>query len=313
MDKDLFLPLLSKQGITVIRLASLFLTHQCGDRIEPVQHYAAKFDIGVGTVQASIAYLQEIGAVELDSRGHLGTFIRKINYPLVWSVTGQNQIIGGMPLPYSKRYEGLATGLHEAFERAGIALNLVYTRGALNRLQALARSRFDFVVLSRFALNYAVEHNLAIEEVLGLGSESYVGQHMILLRDSDKDQIEPGMRVGLDSSSIDQTVLTKLVCGDKNVEFIEINYMNLMAAMEKGRIDATVWNGDDFPASTFPCKAVPLPARESIALTGDNTEAVIAVDKGNQLVLRTLRSIIDKELVRDIQAKVMGNILMPSY
>jgi DNA-binding GntR family transcriptional regulator len=90
MVTDLFLPLVSRQGVTVIKLANLLLTHQPGDRMQPVQQYAAEFGTGVGTVQAALTYLQDIGAVSLDSRGHLGTFVRQIDYPLIWSLTGQN-------------------------------------------------------------------------------------------------------------------------------------------------------------------------------------------------------------------------------
>ncbi len=313
MIHDLLLPLVSRQGVAAVRLANLLLTHQRGDRIQPVQQYAAEFGIGVGTVQAALAYLQEIGAVNLDSRGHLGTFIREINYPVIWRLTGQHHIVGGMPLPYSHRYEGLATGLYQAFDQAGVALNLLYTRGALNRLRALARGKLDFVVLSRFAFDNAIEYGLAIEEVLGLGAESYVGQHIILLRDHDKNEIEDGMRVGIDPSSIDQVLLAKEVCSEKNVEFVKISYMSFMTAMQRGQIDATVWNRDDLYASSCPFKAVPLSLVKDLAQTQENTEAVIAVKTGNQLGLRTLRSIIDKELVCDIQKQVMENKLTPTY
>jgi ABC-type amino acid transport substrate-binding protein len=312
MVTNLLLPLVSKQGVAVMKLATLLLIHQRGDRIQPVQQYAEELGTGVGTVQAALAYLQEIGAVGLESRGHLGTFIREIDYPLIWSLTGQNQIVGGMPLPYSRRYEGLATALHDAFRQAEVALNLVYTRGALNRLRALEGGKFDFIVLSRFALNNAIERELAVEEVLGLGRESYVGQHVILLRDRDQQEIVDGMRVGIDPSSIDQVLLAKGACRGKNVEFVEVGYMNLVAALEKGQIDATVWNEDDFSTSAHPFKAVPL-ALSDLDQTHDNTEAVIAVQRGNRLVLQTLRAIIDPEMIRDIQTQVMENRLLPAY
>ncbi len=313
MRTDLFLPLVSKQGIAVIKLANLLLTHQKGDRLQPIQIYAKKFKTGVGTMQAAISYLQEIGAVALDSRGHLGTFVREINYPIIWSLIGQNHIVGGMPLPYSRRLEGLATGLHEAFDQAGVALNLVYTRGALNRLQALAKGKFDFVILSRFAFNNATDYGLSIEEVMSIGTGSYVGQHIILLTNHDKQYIEDGMRVGIDPSSIDQILLAKEACRGIDVKYIEINYMNLMAAMQKGHIDATIWNQDDFYASSHPFKAIPLILKEQFTKAQENTEAIIAMGKGNRLLLQTLRSIVNKELIRDIQKKVMDNKLMPIY
>jgi hypothetical protein len=88
--------------------------------------------------------------------------------------------------------------------------------------------------------------------------------------------------------------------------------MNLMAAMQRGQIDATVWNRDDFYASSYPFKAVPL-SLQDLVQTQENTEAVIAVEAGNRLVLQTLRSIINPGLVCDIQKQVMENKLIPIY
>jgi ABC-type amino acid transport substrate-binding protein len=264
-------------------------------------------------VQAAVAYLQEVGAVVLDSRGHLGTFVREINYPVIWSLIGQNHIVGGMPLPYSRRLEGLATGLYEAFNQAGVALNLVYTRGSLNRLQAMAQGKFDFVILSQFALNHAPQYGLNIEEVLSLGTGSYVGQHIILLANHAKQYIEDDMKVGIDPSSIDQVLLTKEACRGIEVQYVEVNYMNLMAAMQKGQIDATIWNQDDFYASSHPFKAIPLSLVEQFTKAQENTEAIVAMEKGNRLLLQTLRSIVNKELICEIQKQVMANQLMPMY
>jgi hypothetical protein len=313
MHTDLFLPLVSKQGIAVIKLANLLLTHQKGDRLQPVQFYAEKFKTGVGTMQAAFSYLEEIGAVTLDRRGHLGTFVLEINYPIIWSLIGQNHIVGGMPLPYSRRLEGLATGLHESFDQAGVALNLVYTRGALNRLQALAKGKFDFVIISRFAFNNAANYGFTVDEVLNLGKGSYVGQHILLLADHEKQYIENGMRVGIDTSSIDQVLLVKEACRGFDVKYVEINYMNLMTAMQKGLIDATIWNQDDFYASSHPFKAIPLTLRGQYTKAQENTEAIIAIEKGNQLLLQTLRAIVRKELICLIQKQVMDNQLMPIY
>lgn len=313
MPTDLLLPLFSKQGLAVIKLANLLLTYRQGDRIEPVQQYAEKFETGVGTVQSALSYLQEIGAVDLDSRGHLGTFIQAINYPLIWALTGQDYVVGGMPLPYSRRYEGLATGLYEAFTQAEVALNLVYTRGSLNRLRALAHNKLDFVVLSRFAFNNAVQHGLAIDEALGLGGESYVGEHVLLFRDETKSGIENGMRIGIDPSSLDQSLLAKEACRGREVEFVDFSYMNLVAALEKGQIDATVWNSDDFSNLSQTFKATPLAETPALTAAKENTEAVIAVEHGNQLMLQILRSIIRKETICDIQAQVMQKKLLPYY
>jgi hypothetical protein len=151
-----------------------------------------------------------------------------------------------------------------------------------------------------------------VDEVSGLGSESYVGQHAVLLRDHSKTRIEDGMRVGIDPSSIDQVLLTKEACRGKEVELIEISYMTLTAALKKGQIDATVWNSDDFSASPSTFKVVSLPS-EVLTQAKENTEAVIAVQKGNRFMLQILRSIINREMIRDIQQQVIDNKLSPIY
>jgi hypothetical protein len=313
MPISLFMPLISKQGVAVLKLAQLLLIHQKGDRLEPIQYYAKTFKTGVGTMHAAVAYLQEIEAIQLDSRGHLGTFVLDVNYPLIRSLIGQNYIVGGMPLPYSRRLEGLATGLNEVFEQTGVALNLMYMRGALNRLQNLTMEKFDFVIMSRFAFNNALQRGLPIQEVLSLGIGSYVGQHIILLARDDKKEIEDGMRVGIDPSSIDQVLLAKKACHGKKVEYVEINYMNLMTALKKGQIDVTIWNADDVYASSHTFRAVPLDQTDEAAQLQENTEAVIVIRLSNRLVLQTLRSIINPELVCSIQKQVMDNQRMPVY
>jgi hypothetical protein len=297
----------------VAKLARILISQRPGDRLRPIHEYAEEFDTGVGTTHAATAYLQRTGAVALDRRGHLGTFVREIDYPKLWRLCGQSHIVGGMPLPYSRRLEGLATGLYEAFGEAGVALNLVYSRGAHNRLQALSSGHLDFALLSRFAFDRAVEGELAIEEVLGLGERTYVGQHIILLADPCKEGIEDGMRVGIDPTSIDQVLLTRHSCRGKEVEFVETSYMNLMVAMEQGRIDATIWNGDDFSASSSRFRAMPLVESGQGTSQHENTEAVLVVERGNLPILRTLNSIINRERIRETQRQVMHGERAPVY
>jgi hypothetical protein len=307
-------PFLSKQGQTVIELAKLLLSREPGEELERVHDYASRFGVGVGTVQSALRYIQDAGAVELNTKGHLGTFIGEIDYRLLWVITGQEYIVGAMPLPYSRRYEGLATGLHETFKQADVSLNLMYSRGSRDRLRTLIRKECDFVVLSRLALNRALHEGIEIEEVIGLGAETYVGQHVILLRDHSKDRIEDGMRVGLDPQSIDQAELTREACRDKNVELVETNYMHVANTLQRGELDAAVWNGDDFATPSSYFKTVPLSfLGDGKGSPGANTEAVVVIDKSQNHLKNPLRSAVNIELVRDVQRQVMEGKLFPAY
>ena len=46
-------------------------------------------------------------------------FLISLDYKVLWEAADFGTIMAVMPLPYSARYEGLATGLFKAFEEAG--------------------------------------------------------------------------------------------------------------------------------------------------------------------------------------------------
>ncbi len=312
MDNDLLRPLISQQGRVVIALAQIFLNYKPDEKIERYQDYAKKFRVGVGTVQAALKYLQDVGAVTLITKGHLGTFIEKMDYPQLCALAGQDIIIGGMPLPYSRRYEGLATGLNKAFSKANLGINLLFCRGSLNRIKTLIQGRYDFILLSKYACDTAIASGWKLKGIFELGKETYVGQHAIILRDQSWKSIENGMKVGIDPDSIDQINLVKAITKDLNVEYIEISYMNLSSALRENQIDATVWNTDDFAASDRAFKIVQIQDNQ-ITMNLDNTVAVIAVREDHQSLIHTFQSTIDVDLILSIQQKVMNRELLPTY
>ena len=171
MENDLLRPLISQQGKVVIAISKIFLNCKPGDKIERYQDYAARFQVGVGTVQAALKYLQDVEAINLSSKGHLGTFIAEINYPQLCALAGQDVIVGGMPLPYSRRYEGLATGLNKAFADANLGINLLFCRGSMNRIKTLIQGRYDFILLSKYACDSAIARGWKIKSIFELASK----------------------------------------------------------------------------------------------------------------------------------------------
>ncbi|NMC47681.1 MAG: hypothetical protein GYA52_12720 [Chloroflexi bacterium] len=312
MENDLLRPLISQQGKVVIALSKIFLNCKPAEKIERYQDYAKRFKVGVGTVQAALKYLQDVGAINLSTKGHLGTFIEDINYPQLCALAGQDIIVGGMPLPYSRRYEGLATGLNKAFTSANLGINLLFSRGSMNRIKNLIQNRYDFIVLSKYACDSAITFGWKIKSILELGIETYVGQHAILLRDPSKNTIENGMKVGIDPDSIDQVNLCKEITKNLTVEFVEISYMNLSTALQENQIDATIWNTDDFAANGQSFKIISI-EKNQITQNLDNTVAVIAVKDDHQSLIHTFQSSIDVNLILEIQRKVMKREMLPMY
>jgi len=136
--------LMSKNGRVIILLAREMLTYYKGDKIKTVSEYVENFSSARGTIQTALKFLQEIHAIDLISRGQLGTFIVKIDYKKLWELSDYNVIMGVMPLPYSKRYEGIATGLYKSFYEKDIPFSLAFMRGSTKRIEALTLGKYSF-------------------------------------------------------------------------------------------------------------------------------------------------------------------------
>lgn len=105
--------LFSKNGLSTRELAKMFIPIQEGERVPTVTAIHEKTEVARGTIQNAIKLLQSSGAITLEAKGHLGSFLVKKDMQILLQIAGVNAIVGVMPLPYSKRYEGFATGIRE--------------------------------------------------------------------------------------------------------------------------------------------------------------------------------------------------------
>ena len=76
MDSGLY----QKLGVAVDLLAQDLLGKKPGDRIPSVSEYQQLLQVSRGTVQNCLTYLKDTGAVTLVSRGHMGTYVEKLDY-----------------------------------------------------------------------------------------------------------------------------------------------------------------------------------------------------------------------------------------
>src|SRR5690625_3471119 len=103
--------LYSKRGITIKKLAEKLLIYEIGDKIPKIEDLSKILNVGRGTVQDALKNLQQFDCIEIESKGHLGSFVKKKNFKKLLNFAGVEQINAVLPLPYSKKYEGIATGL----------------------------------------------------------------------------------------------------------------------------------------------------------------------------------------------------------
>lgn len=301
--------LVTKNAHTVRELAKYFITVEENSRIVTVSEFESMIDTARGTIQNSLKVLSEANAITLVSRGHLGTFLIHKNLSLLLNFAGITFLVGVMPLPYSKLYEGLSTGLVQTMEnQLNIPVNMAHMRGARQRIEMLLNERYDFAVVSKYAALKYQEHSHNVDIIVEFDKHSYLQNHVVMYADKNNSKIEDGMRVGIDYDSIDQSSLTLEATLGKTVELVPISYNQFTDKLQANEIDVAIWNGDELP--NHPEKGTTQPLNLE---NDDNTIAVIII-KSTRVDLKNLISqIIDVDTVMDTQRKVIDGKLMPTY
>jgi hypothetical protein len=305
----LFEGLNSKSSIVIQKVAEELLFVELDSRIPKIDDLSQKYNVGRGTVQSVLKKLEETRCISLESRGHMGTFLRSKNVNLLLQCCGLNNIVGVMPLPYSRKYEGLATALHEVFEKFGLSLHSAFMRGATIRINNVLEDRYDFALVSKFSANEAVAKNDDLMIVKDFGPNSYVSRHTLIFAE-DKKEIEDGMKIGVDSYSIDQQVLTQLEVKERNVEYVNLNYMHLLKHLKAKLIDAMVWNMDEIDSSSLHLSGLTTP--EALEMDHEMSQAVCVIRKNNKKIEYLFNLISTAEIVKTQQDVESGKCI-PKY
>lgn len=300
-----FLP---KKSLVIIELAKYMLEKEAGNRIDSIRYFEEKYSWTRGTVQNALQYLKEIGAISLVNAGRNGSYLQEINYDKLFECTGIQQIVGAMPLPYSKTYEGLATGLYEAGGQHNLPIHLAYMRGSTARIQLLVNEGCDFIILSEIAAEAAIKKGYPLSIVHVFDEKSYIQfPHVLLLADNNKKELEDGMRLGYDVESLDLEILTNELAKNVEVELVDMMYHQLVKAIDDGNIDAAIWNADEIIEKKLDIHYVELPRH----LEKKTSRAVMVVldGKGMSHVL----SKYDVDIIMKKQKEVIKGKCLPVY
>ncbi|WP_284139104.1 MULTISPECIES: GntR family transcriptional regulator YhfZ [unclassified Virgibacillus] len=303
--------LFSKNGLAAKEIAKKMIFIEAGERIPRVEDFVQSLSLGRGTVQGALKVLENLRAIHLESRGHLGTFLITKDMHLLKEIAGVGSLMGAMPLPYSTLYEGLATGLIEVSDAMLNRVNLAYMRGSKQRLEGLKSRRYDFVVMSQLAAEEEIAQDNNLQIAINFGPETYVTRHQIFLANAHENQIKEGMRVGIDYTSIDQSKITLLECENLNVELVPLNYMQLFDSLQSGSLDAAVWNADETRANKV-LKKVDFKSEKAKAIAKKASTSVVLMEKDRPEVSNFLLR-LDKQLILDIQRLVVEKKKLPHY
>lgn len=300
--------MLHRYGTVATDLARRLLILKEGDRLDPISSLAEEFGTGRGTIQTALKLLINEGAIEIEGLGKRGSFIKKLNRPILLEKADLSAVIGAIPVAYSLLNQGLATGLTYAYQQAEIPLVLAQIRGAKNRLHFLRTGRCDFAIISKLTWE-EIKQEGEFDLILEFGPGSNVGDHVLLMPEHHAGEITDGMKVGVDSSSVDHLRLTLEECEGKSVQLVEISYGQSIEKLLSGEIDVTIWDAGFTPPPPH-LKMVPLKNRKT--KTNANTEAGLVVRADSGSLKNLIQQLIDPNIVVRTQRRVVSHEISPS-
>lgn len=303
------LQMYQKNAIALMYIAVDFLGKQVDDKTDTIAELTEKLGVARGTVQKAIKILEESGAVSLEARGQLGTIIKKIDYNKLIKYTGLNSIVGVMPLPYSDKYEGLATGICKTLNQTDINANLAFMSGSEQRIKALLDERYDFCVLSLKAALYYLESRYPVEIAVTMNPHTYVEEHRLIVR-KDFSEIFDGMKIGIDTSSFDQVSMTNQYFNERKVEMVPLKYSHIIDNIKNKTIDGTIWSYVPSLVDDKFLKAVKI---FNDAEQINNTATAIVTRSGATAAKNFIKKYFDKQLVEKIQQQVVNKEITPTY
>lgn len=294
-----------KKEVVLTTLARYLLGEKCGNRLKTIDELANECHSSVGLTQAALKTLESSGAIRIERRGRNGSFLVEMDNKTLLSHVDISNVVCAMPLPYTRLYEGLASGLKAQFE--GIPFYYAHMRGADIRVECLLNGVYDMAVVSRLAAeSYLAQNGLRI--ALELGPHTYVGEHQLICRKGESDRVK---RVGLDNRSADQKIMTEACFGKSDVELIDLSYHESLQRIVKGDVDAVIWNVvAEAELALLGLEATPL-TRDPRFLQA--TEAVVLTRSDDYPMQQLLRAVVDKQALLAHQQRVVSGEQEPSY
>ncbi|NIZ47390.1 GntR family transcriptional regulator YhfZ [Entomospira nematocerorum] len=298
-----------KTGKAIEVLASEILLLNEGDQLPVISDWVERHHFSRGTVQNALHVLRERRAIQTQSRGHLGSYLTVIDYKKLQQFILNGHLRGSMPLPYSRLYEGFASGLYDNFSHADIPLSMAYMRGAKERISQVSQGIYHFSVVSALAATVAIDESIPISILVNFGQHSYLSEHVLLLNEKFTS-MQHGMRLGIDDTSYDQQYLTKELARHYNLGLIPTLGQQIIPNILSGELDAGIWNHDQIIDQKYTGLSV-----QTIhsAMTELSSTAVVIGRSDSEVINTILRKNIDRERILAVQRKVVEGIRIPQY
>ena len=146
------LPRRAVAAASLSRWGALCVTADLAHALEVANALAPeRLELCLADPWARLEAVRNAGAIVLERRGQLGTFLRGQDLGLLWENAEGGPFVVALPLARTHRYEGLATALKTQLMTVGVETFLMFVAGSQRRIQALRSGSCTVVVMSALA------------------------------------------------------------------------------------------------------------------------------------------------------------------
>jgi len=294
------------------QLARYLLMLKDGEQILNTRDLADRFNSSLGSISSSLNTLEEIGAVKISRRGHLGSFLNKKSIGSLWNIIEGGPMVVATTLPSFPKCEGLATAIYTLLNEAGVETYLIFIRGSYNRLEALRDGRCHAIIMSELAADALCGKEEEI--ILRLPPKTFVTDHRVFYK-GEKHDTSQQLRVGIDNESFDIKYLTELEFANDNVVFQEMPFLQIDLYLGSSHVDAAISNQDHLGRlkSSNDLTSRPLSPRVQ-ALIGNRDTSAALITRANSTSERiVIQTILDTQKIVKIQEDVEQRRIIPRY
>ncbi len=293
------------------KLAAYFLSLQKGESIKSIRNLSHSLQASLGLISQSIAEIEENGAVAIERRGQLGSFIKEISIGKLWQIAVGEPLVIAHTLPSNRRYEGLAAAIKGAFHDVGIETYFIFIRGSRTRIKALRDLRCHIAITSRFAADGLCEPTESV--VLSLPPGSFVGAHLLFIR-ANASGAGQSLTAAVDPDSYDQMHLSEIEFQDQEVEFKNITFMNILHYLSASQVDMAIWTEDDMQNHlNITIKRQSLSPHTQEAAGTTDTQAALIIRSGDAVVKAVVKKVLIPSQLMEVQQAVIDGKVIPEY
>ncbi|MEJ2302366.1 MAG: YhfZ family protein [Anaerolineales bacterium] len=292
-------------------LARYLIQISQGERLPSIRELSKLTQMSIGSISQTLKSLESEGAVRVDRRGRLGSYIGSRSLGELWGLAEGGPMVIAMTLPMHRRFEGLATGVKMALERAGIEAYSIFVRGSRTRLKALQENRCHVAIMSGLAADELCKEGE--ERILKLPPGSWVADYCIFYRISGMESAS-SMRVAVDPDSFDHKRLTELEFSEQDVVYRFAPFVQFPRLLKNDDVDGILWTSDQKESfSGTGIRSRPLSERVMQLVGEKSVSAAFVAHKGNDAVRAILTATIKADEIMDIQKRVASGEMIPEY